>query len=109
MVNEQSLNHYSVISFVTLKNEERRIQEENFHHKIWKILNPSQSDYIEREILYEYLKLMFDPYTPLDLLVPIVKDFIDIILKAKEMHDMLDSQNEERENVDRAPTMKAIK
>lgn len=105
MLNEQSLNNYSTISFVTLKNEERRIQEENFHHKLWKILNPTESDYIEREILFEFFKLMFDPYTSLFQLIPVVKDFIDIINKAKEMHDRLDSQKER----DRAPTMKAIK
>ena len=109
MVNEQSLNNYSVISFVTLKNEERRIHEENFLHKLWDLLNPSESDYIEREILYEYLKLMFDPYTPLEKLVPIIQDLVEIINKAKEMHQMLDSQNEENFNAERAPTMKAVK
>jgi hypothetical protein len=106
MVNEQALNNFRVISFVTLKNEEQRIQEENFHHRLWKILNPFESDYIEREILNEYLKLMFDPYTPLNKLVPIIKDFLDIIKQAKEMHKMIEAQNDEER--DRAPTMTAI-
>lgn len=107
MVNEQSLNHFQVISFVTLKNEERRLQEEMFHHKLWKLLNPYESDYVEREILNEFLKLMFDPYTPLEKLVPIVKDFIEIIRKAKKMN-LAELGNNNDDGHDRAPTMKAI-
>lgn len=108
MVNEQSLNHFKIISFVTLKNEERRIQEEHFHHKLWKLLNPYEGDFIEREILNEFLKLMFDPYTTLDKLIPIIKDFIDIVKKAKQMNYNLEMMNNE-ENIDRAPTMKAVR
>lgn len=109
MVNEQALNHYKVISFVTLKNEERRIDEETFHHKVWKLLNPYESDFIEREILFEFLKLIFDPYTPLENLVPIIKDFIEIIKSAKEMNQLANGIDLNTGEIDRAPTMKAIK
>ena len=105
---EQSLNHIRPISFVTAKNEERRKEEEKFHHKLWKLLNPYESDYIEREILNEFLKLMFDPYTAMKSLVPIIKELIDIIHNAKSMK----AANEELDNnelmKDRAPTMKAV-
>lgn len=109
MVNKQSLNHYKIISFVTLKNEERRIEEELFHHKVWKLLNPYESDYIEREILFEFLKLLFDPYTSMDKLIPIIKDFVEIVKNAKRMNQLREAFQSEQEEADRAPTMKAIK
>lgn len=63
--NDHGLNNSKTISFVTAKNEERRVEEESFHRKLWKLLNPFDGEFIEREILNEFLKLMFDPYTQL--------------------------------------------
>jgi hypothetical protein len=109
MVNKQSLNNYKIISFVALKNEERRIDEDLFHHKVWKLLNPYESDFIERDILFEFLKLLFDPYTSMEKLIPIIKDFIEIVKNAKRMNQLREAFQNEQEEVDRAPTMKAIK
>jgi hypothetical protein len=85
------------------------LREETFHHKVWKLLNPYESDFIEREILFEFLKLIFDPYTPLENLVPIIKDFIEIIKSAKEMNQLANGIDLNTGEIDRAPTMKAIK
>ena len=57
-------------------NEQKRIKEEKLHKKIWDLLNPGDSDYVEREVLYEFLKLGFDPYTPVDKIIPVVKELI---------------------------------
>lgn len=105
--NEHMLNHSKALSFVTAKNEERRVEEESFHRKLWKLLNPFDGEYIEREILNEFLKLMFDPYTQMKSLIPIIKELIDIIHKAKSMK-VADESDHSNELKDRAPTMKAV-
>ena len=73
---EVSFNHRQMVSFTTIKNEEKRIQEEHIHKRLWGLLNPGDSEYIERDILNEFLKLAFDPYTPVIKIVPITKDLI---------------------------------
>ena len=80
-----------------------------FHHKVWKLLNPYESDFVEREILFEFLKLLFDPYTSMEKLIPIIKDFIEIVKSAKRMNQLREAFQNEQEETDRAPTMKAIK
>lgn len=52
-----SFNHKQLISFVAIKNEQKRKMEEQLHKKIWEMFNPCESEYIEREILNEFLKL----------------------------------------------------
>jgi len=59
---KQKPSSFDQFSSWQVKVEERKLREEEFLMQSWLLLNPRGTQYIDSQLVVEYLKLTYDPY-----------------------------------------------
>lgn len=51
------------LNYNQIKVEERKLREEELLMQVWSKINPRNTERVESQIVVEFLKLIYDPYS----------------------------------------------